>query len=259
VENLPGGPEYPLSDAADILYSRYILDTIYSVAFKFALDQKKKDPKREMGNEPFSIQLLEEETGIQDTFLLKVLKEAHLIQIRNRGGESEVKFNMDMRTVIDSARKQKNRLRAHTQLLKWKPDPSYGIDELLHFPEIEQEKICADNDEEFIPYIEERSTSTAHCSFKISDSNTEFEKKNSKLQESRSHLFTFKDEYDTITYPESLSDLKKSTIPQKQKSKEKKLHDDEIDSFDSSEEDENREISESEYESDPWPVPFSSH
>ena len=248
-----------MSDAADILYSRYILDTIYSVAFRFALDQKKKDPKRQMENQPFSIQLLEEESGIQDTFLLKVLKEARLIQIRNRGGESEVKFNMDMRPIIDSARKQKSRLRAHRQLLKWEPDPSYGIDELLHFPEIEQEKICADNDEEFIPYNEERSTSTAHCSFNLLDSNTGFEKKNSKLQESRSHLFTFKDEYDTITYPESLSDLKKSAMPQKTKNKEKKSNGSEInDSFESSEEEENREVSESEYESDPWPAPFSS-
>lgn len=55
-EGSPSGPEYPLSTAADILYSKYILDSIYMTAYKYALSQKQKDPRITGKDIPFSLQ-----------------------------------------------------------------------------------------------------------------------------------------------------------------------------------------------------------
>lgn len=155
---------------------------------------------------------LEDETGIGDTYILKILKQANLITINTESDNANVKFNMDMNVIINSVKKQKNKLRAHKQLLRWEPDPVYCSDELLHFPEIEREKHCGDQGIEYEPYVEERSESAVNCKFNLADTKEQFDEKNKILKENRSHIFTYKDEDDTMTYSRMLAESKKSSM-----------------------------------------------
>ena len=158
VEKIPGTPERPLSEAADILYYRYYVDSFYETVFGVYYELTKKGENPEQ-NHPLTLGWLEEKTAINKTDLLKVLVHEKIAEIiydkKNPKKAVDVKFNVDCKKMIAHMKKQKekkNRLWIKSKLLKWAPSYS-NPEELLHFPllqtEIEpQNEIEIDDDED---------------------------------------------------------------------------------------------------------------
>lgn len=82
IEKKPGGPEYPLSDSADYLYYKYILESIYEAVFKHCTNTLRDGKPLE--DSPFNLKILQDMTGIEAELLLKVLLNEKMITIRKR-------------------------------------------------------------------------------------------------------------------------------------------------------------------------------
>uniref|UniRef100_A0AC34Q695 Histone acetyltransferase n=1 Tax=Panagrolaimus sp. JU765 TaxID=591449 RepID=A0AC34Q695_9BILA len=212
-ENYAGGPEFPLSTAANKLYTQYIYDAVCNSIYNYYL--KLKDGKE---TTKFNLESLEIETGIRDSLLMEVMVALNMMIVGNNGKNIEYKF--DVIAVQDSVARTQYKLCAHDELLKWKPDPLYGINELLHFPEIEQEKVCHENGVEFYPVTSGQKTiskTSVSCCYSVHDSKEAFEAKNKPLDLSRSHIFTFKgDKKEGVTI-NNLKTLKRETMPSTEK------------------------------------------
>ncbi|KAE9550949.1 hypothetical protein FO519_005838 [Halicephalobus sp. NKZ332] len=98
VEKIPGTPERPLSEAADVLYYKYYVDSFYETVFGVYYELTKKGENPEQ-NHPLTLGWLEEKTAINKTDLLKVLVHEKIAEIiydkKNPRKAIDVKFNVD--------------------------------------------------------------------------------------------------------------------------------------------------------------------
>uniref|UniRef100_A0A914Q7Q3 histone acetyltransferase n=1 Tax=Panagrolaimus davidi TaxID=227884 RepID=A0A914Q7Q3_9BILA len=79
-EHVPGGPEFPLSESADHIYHKYILESIYEATFNYCHNELKKGIKLE--NIDLNLRLYQSLTGIGAKFIVKVLLEEKIIKIK---------------------------------------------------------------------------------------------------------------------------------------------------------------------------------
>uniref|UniRef100_A0AC35FX57 Uncharacterized protein n=1 Tax=Panagrolaimus sp. PS1159 TaxID=55785 RepID=A0AC35FX57_9BILA len=94
---------------------------------------------------------------------------------------------------MEKQKEHPNRIFLHDEYLRWEPPEMYVYEELLHFPEIEEEKrIRTSRGDNTMPEHEREKDIPGHHIFYHSDTNEQFDKRNKDLCASRSRIFVSK-------------------------------------------------------------------
>uniref|UniRef100_A0A914YAK7 histone acetyltransferase n=1 Tax=Panagrolaimus superbus TaxID=310955 RepID=A0A914YAK7_9BILA len=190
-EHVPGGPEFPLSESADHIYYKYVLESIYEATFNVCYEELKKGTKIE--NVDLNLLLFQSLTGIAAKLIVKVLLEEKIMKVKK--SKAKVEFKFDWEIILNHMEKQKshpNRIFLHDEYLQWGPQELYVYEELLHFPEIEEERIRNSRGDNTMPEHEREKDIPGHHIFYHGDTNEQFDKRNKDLCASRSRIFVSK-------------------------------------------------------------------